>query len=80
MDFFSKCDQICRKLRIRSHLLKKFLIENCILYSGIVGDLWTGMRSLIKKKLLDSIIGQAKCHELKFCYVQVELKNLIPRA
>ena len=29
-DFFSKCDQICRKLRIWSHLLKKSLIENFI--------------------------------------------------
>ena len=26
--FFSKCDQIRRRLRIWSHLLKKFLIEN----------------------------------------------------
>ena len=29
-DFFSKCDQIRRKLRIWSHLLNKFLIENLI--------------------------------------------------
>ena len=29
-DFFSKCDQICRKLQIRSHLLKRSLIENFI--------------------------------------------------
>ena len=29
-DFFSKCDQILRKLRIWSHLLKKSLIENFI--------------------------------------------------
>ena len=29
-DFFSKCDQICRKLRIWSHLLKKFFTENFI--------------------------------------------------
>ena len=28
--FFSECDQICSSLRIRSHLLKKFLIENLI--------------------------------------------------
>ena len=28
--FFSKCDQICRKLRIWSHLLKKSLMENFI--------------------------------------------------
>ena len=27
-DFFSKCDQIRRKLRIWSHLLKKLLMEN----------------------------------------------------
>ena len=29
-DFFSKCDQIQRKLRISSHLLKKSLMENFI--------------------------------------------------
>ena len=29
-DFFSKCDQIRRKLRIWSHLLKKFVMENFI--------------------------------------------------
>ena len=29
-DFFSKCDQIHRKLRIWSHLLKKSLMENFI--------------------------------------------------
>ena len=29
-DFFSKCDQIRRKLRIWLHLLRKFLIENFI--------------------------------------------------
>ena len=27
-DFFSKCGQIRKKLRIWSHLLKKFLMEN----------------------------------------------------
>ena len=29
-DFFSKCDQIRRKLRIWSHLLKKSLMKNLI--------------------------------------------------
>ena len=29
-DFFSKCDQICRKLRTWSHFLKKSLMENFI--------------------------------------------------
>ena len=31
-DFFSKCDQIRRQLRIWSHLLKKSLIENFIFF------------------------------------------------
>ena len=29
-DFFSKCDQILRKLRIWTHLLKKFLMEKFV--------------------------------------------------
>ena len=29
-DFFSKCDQILRKLRIWLHLLKKSIMENFI--------------------------------------------------
>ena len=32
-DFFSKCDQVRRILRIWSHLLKKFLIENFIFFA-----------------------------------------------
>ena len=31
-DFFSKCDQIRKKLRIWSHLLKKSLMENFIFF------------------------------------------------
>ena len=35
-DFFSKCDQIRRKLRIWSHLLKKSLMQNFIFCAVIV--------------------------------------------
>ena len=35
-DFFSKCDQIREKLRVWSHLLKKFLIENLIFCAAII--------------------------------------------
>ena len=35
-DFFSKCDQICRKRRIWSHLLKKSVIENSIFCAASV--------------------------------------------
>ena len=31
-DFFSKCDQIRSKLRVWSHLLNKFLMENFIFF------------------------------------------------
>ena len=32
-DFFSKCEQIRRKLQIWSHLLKKSLMKNFIFYT-----------------------------------------------
>ena len=38
-DFFSKCDQIHKKLRIWSHLLKKSLMENFI----FCAVLWKGL-------------------------------------
>ena len=34
-DFFSKCDQISRFLRIRAHVLKKFVMENFIFCARI---------------------------------------------
>ena len=34
-DFFSKCDQIRRKVHVRSHMLKKSLIENFIFCAEI---------------------------------------------
>ena len=37
-DFFSKSDQIHRKLRIWSHLLKKYLTENFI-FCAVLGSL-----------------------------------------
>ena len=37
-NFFSKCDQIRRKLRIWSHLLKKPLMENFILVQRNLED------------------------------------------
>ena len=37
-DFFGKRDQIRRKLQIRSHLLKKSLMENFIFYAVFPKD------------------------------------------
>ena len=38
-DFFNKCDQIRSFLRIWSHLLKKSVMENFILYAVLIGQL-----------------------------------------
>ena len=37
-DFFSKCDQILRKLRIWSHLLKKSSAENFIFFVQYINN------------------------------------------
>ena len=42
-DFFSKCDQIRKKLRIWSHLLKKSIMENflfCAVVAAREGSIW----------------------------------------
>ena len=42
-DFFSKCEQIREYLKICSHLLKKFLMENitfCVVYKVNMWKLW----------------------------------------
>ena len=51
-DFFSKCDQIRRKLRIWSHLLKKSLMEDFIfcavtLFTGAVLSQLTNIKIAI---------------------------------
>ena len=35
-DFFTKCDQFCRKLRIWSHFLRKSLMENLIFLCSVL--------------------------------------------
>ena len=40
-DFFSKCDQIRKKLRVWSHLLKKSFMENLIFCEVLESFKWT---------------------------------------
>ena len=54
-DFFSKCDQIRRKLRIWSHLLKKSLLENFISYAVY--------------QMNEYILNDEKLTQLKFSYL-----------
>ena len=52
-NFFSKCDQVHKKLRIWPHLLKKSVIENFIFFVVPV-TLVTYMKGLSKKRLLST--------------------------
>ena len=55
-DFFSKCDQICRKLRIWSHLLKKYLMENFILCVLVVFNTLTTLSKIGEKLVSQSSV------------------------
>ena len=52
MDFFSESDQICRKLWIWSHLLKKSLVENFILFCNVYSEHWRNKRKLKQQRNL----------------------------
>ena len=56
-DFFSKCDQICRYLRIWSHLLKESLMVNLFLCAAT---------HCVKKFYLRCLIGNQHCTNVKF--------------
>ena len=47
MDFYSKCDQIRKKMRILSHLLKKFVMENFIFCAVF----WLDMTSSLQMRV-----------------------------
>ena len=61
-DFFSKCDQIRRKLRIWSHLLKKSLMENFIFCAVELTSFkcQTKIRKALYIKGLDLILNKQK--------------------
>ena len=70
-DFFSKCDQIRRKLRIWSHLLKKSLMENFIFCAvnyflyGVFDQDWHEF--------------QLKYWHLCFSFRKIEVPDSLPR-
>ena len=68
-DFFSKCDQIHRKLRIWSHLLKKPLLENSIfcgvrpiLYSSqpVISQIFWELAIIIYREIFQISIKNSK--------------------
>ena len=83
-DFFSKCDQICRKLRIWLHLLKKSLMENfifvlCLMqmlrpFSGVkyVND---PMLSLYRNQFSKILFFSKQVNPAGICLFQIKNKN-----
>ena len=71
--FFSECDQIIKKLRIWSHLLKKFLMENFIFC--------TVTRQVVfceKAKLIFSPKIHRKVHKVESCtYLDFYRKRIL---
>ena len=56
-DFFSKCDQVCR-MRIWSHFMKKFLIENFIFCAVLLA-----ISAKVSLYLFDSVLNKPlHCH------------------
>ena len=73
-DFFSKCDQIRRKLWIWSHLLKKSLMENftfCVVENKRQGRLLEKSEESGRKKKLKPgrwiLCFHMPCYEYKLC-------------
>ena len=59
-DFFSKCDQIRRFLRIWSHLLKKSLMENFI-FCAVRVKLFHQLKQEPSKQLAFNSLGVKRC-------------------
>ena len=53
-DFFRKCEQICKKLQIWSHLVKKSLIENLIFCAVCVCEVTLHFFSNLRTFNMDS--------------------------
>ena len=59
-DFFSKDDQICRKLQIWSHLLKKSLMENFIFRAVLIWSAYSCAQTKSGISLFKINIGKAR--------------------
>ena len=65
-DFFSKCDQFCRKLRIWSHLLKKSLIENFIFCAVVKKENW-----YLQNFQKNTVLGKMNLFKNPISYIQL---------
>ena len=73
-DFFSKCDQIRRKLRVWSHLLGKSLMENFI-FCAVLGELWNGITVQKMKFSIKDFLLKEKWKIMKILIADVWYAN-----
>ena len=71
-NFISKCDQICRKLRVWSHLLKKSLMEN-FTFRAVSGSFCLGGR--IRANSVHTRIKHKSSRHLEVYYKKVFYKD-----
>ena len=57
IDFFNKCDQIHRKLRIWSYLLKKSLMENLIFCAVVQVFSWCLFSQIAPSQMFDWVLN-----------------------
>ena len=80
-NFFSKCDQICQKLRIWSYLLKTSLMENFFFFCSLRFFDYYFQQVLIQKisvDISDMFFGGEKSFRVSL-YVVKRLHRLLPK-
>ena len=73
-DFFSKCDQILRKLRIWSHVLKKSLMKNfifCTVYISLTTFFLLLNFDLLIQGSLDMLVPSLQLNSM-YCILKFE--------
>ena len=73
-DFFRKCDQILRKLRIRPHLLNKSLMENFI-FCAVIHCFEREKSKIFQSLNVTEAENWRKAGNLLY-YHQISMKNL----
>ena len=73
-DFFSKCDQICRKLRIWSHLLKKSFMD-IFIFCTVLEQCLTNPFATLLKNTPTQLFSCEFCEIFKNTYFEEHLRT-----
>ena len=76
-NFFSKCDQIRRKLRIWSHSLKKSIMENFIFCTVVSSNKPLVTITFSKREILETYVSVWGIFKCKLCFSGKELRTTL---